>query len=575
MSNVTNIPAPRVPVVDPETGLVANEWYRFFLNLFTLTGSGSTTISLDDLQVGPPVYDAVVSGGGGGGTGNVVGPATSTDNAIARFDGTTGKLIQSGVITEDDLGSLSNILSQSFADGTAQTVAAGKFWYNGTTGSWNAGMGGGNITQQIGEELFTYGKASAAITDSPLQAVYKTGTVGASGVVTFAPTVSGITDSSLILGIATENIATNGFGRITTHGVVHGIATNGAAFGETWADNDDIWYNPVTGGLTKTKPSAPNLKIMMGTVISAGPGGSGSFFVNIGASSSLGGTDSNVQFGTLANKDLIQYSTSLGYWTNVADGNVMVGSATNLAGGAVNRIPFQTGAGATSFIAAPTTGSTYLQWNGTAFQWATTPSGTVTAVTGTSPVDSSGGATPNISLASGYGDTQNPYASKTANFVLAAPNGAAGVPTFRAIVAADIPTLNQNTTGTASNVTGTVAIANGGTGQTSKTAAYNALSPNTTKGDIEVFDGTNTIRLGVGTNTYVLTADSTQAAGVKWAAPSAGSSNITAMGMWENAKTISANYSIASGNNAVSAGVITINSGVTVTVPSGSRWVIV
>ena len=575
MSNVTNIPAPRVPVVDPETGLIANEWYRFFLNLFTLTGSGSTTISLDDLQVGPPVYDAVVSGGGGGGTGNVVGPATSADNAIARFDGTTGKLIQSGVITEDDLGSLSNILSQSFADGTAQTVAAGKFWYNGTTGSWNAGMGGGNITQQIGEELFTYGKASTAITDSPLQAVYKTGTVGASGVVTFAPTVSGITDSSLILGIATENIALNGFGRITTHGVVHGIATNGAAFGETWANNDDIWYNPVTGGLTKTKPSAPNLKIMMGTVISAGSGGSGSFFVNIGASSSLGGTDSNVQFGTLANKDLIQYSTSLGYWTNVADGNVMVGSATNLAGGAVNRIPFQTGAGATSFIAAPTTGSTYLQWNGTAFQWATTPSGTVTAVTGTSPVDSSGGATPNISLASGYGDTQNPYASKTANFVLAAPNGAAGVPTFRAIVAADIPTLNQNTTGTASNVTGTVAIANGGTGQTSKTAAYNALSPNTTKGDIEVFDGTNTIRLGVGTNTYVLTADSTQAAGVKWAAPSGGSSNITAMGMWENANTISANYSIASGNNAVSAGVITINSGVTVTVPSGSRWVIV
>jgi hypothetical protein len=79
--------------------------------------------------------------------------------------------------------------------------------------------------------------------------------------------------------------------------------------------------------------------------------------------------------------------------------------------------------------------------------------GTVTSVTGTSPVDSSGGTTPAISLAAGYGDTQNPYASKTANYVLAAPNGSAGVPTFRAIVAADIPTLNQNTTGTASNIT--------------------------------------------------------------------------------------------------------------------------
>jgi len=106
--------------------------------------------------------------------------------------------------------------------------------------------------------------------------------------------------------------------------------------------------------------------------------------------------------------------------------------------------------------------------------------GTVTSVSGTSPVASSGGATPAISLSAGYGDTQNPYASKTANFVLAAPNGSAGAPTFRAVVAADIPTLNQNTTGTASNVTGTVAIANGGTGQTTATAAFDALAPSQT-----------------------------------------------------------------------------------------------
>jgi hypothetical protein len=80
---------------------------------------------------------------------------------------------------------------------------------------------------------------------------------------------------------------------------------------------------------------------------------------------------------------------------------------------------------------------------------ATGTGGTVTSVTGTSPVVSSGGATPAISLAANYGDTQNPYDSKTANFVLAAPNGSAGAPTFRAIVAADIPTLNQTTTGNA------------------------------------------------------------------------------------------------------------------------------
>lgn len=312
--NVTNIPSPRAPVVDPRTGLISTEWYRFFLNLFELTGSGSDATTLSDLQLGPPPFNIDLSDLPDG---DVHGPNSATDNALVRFDGTTGKYIQNGVITENDLGSLSNILSQSFADGTAQTVAAGKFWYNGTKGSWNAGMGGGNITQQIGEELFIYGKASAAITDSPLQAVYKTGTVGASGVVTFAPTVSGITDPDQILGIATESIALNGFGRITTHGVVHGITTDGTAFGETWADNDDIWYNPVTGGLTKTKPSAPNMKMMIGTVISAGSGGSGSFFVNLGASSSLGGTDSNVQLGVLANNDLLQYYSTGGYWRNV------------------------------------------------------------------------------------------------------------------------------------------------------------------------------------------------------------------------------------------------------------------
>jgi len=93
-----------------------------------------------------------------------------------------------------------------------------------------------------------------------------------------------------------------------------------------------------------------------------------------------------------------------------------------------------------------------LTSNGTTASWTAASAGTVTSVTGTSPVVSSGGATPAISLAASYGDTQNPYASKTANYVLAAPNGSAGVPTFRAVVAADIPTLNQNTTGSAGSV---------------------------------------------------------------------------------------------------------------------------
>lgn len=120
-------------------------------------------------------------------------------------------------------------------------------------------------------------------------------------------------------------------------------------------------------------------------------------------------------------------------------------------GGGTNRIVYQTAANTTSFITTPTVTDTFLKWNGTAFTWDTSAGG-VTSVTGSAPVNSSGGSTPAISLASGYGDTQNPYASKTANYVLASPNGSSGVPTFRALVAADVPTLNQNTTGTAASI---------------------------------------------------------------------------------------------------------------------------
>jgi hypothetical protein len=268
--------------------------------------------------------------------------------------------------------------------------------------------------------------------------------------------------------------------------------------------------------------------------------------------------------------------------TTYTDGQLLIG---NSSGNTLTKATLTQG-----------TGVTITNGNGSITISATGSGGTVTSVTGTSPVVSSGGATPAISLATNYGDTLNPYASKTANFFLAAPSGAAGAPTFRAIVAADIPTLNQNTTGTASNVTGTVAIANGGTGATtrqnamdalagavtsgqylrgdgtdvvmsaiqvadvptlnqnttgnaanvtgtvaitnggtgatSKVAAFDALSPTTTKGDLIVSDGTDNIRLGVGTNTYVLTADSLEPSGLKWspAGGGGGSGTVTSVG---------------------------------------------
>lgn len=90
--------------------------------------------------------------------------------------------------------------------------------------------------------------------------------------------------------------------------------------------------------------------------------------------------------------------------------------------------------------------------------------------------------------------------SQSQNLVLASPNGSSGVPSFRSIVSGDLPT---------------VPIANGGTGQTTKAAAFDALSPLTTKGDLIAYSTTG-VRQPVGADGTVLSADSGQATGLNW-----------------------------------------------------------
>jgi len=104
-----------------------------------------------------------------------------------------------------------------------------------------------------------------------------------------------------------------------------------------------------------------------------------------------------------------------------------------------------------------------------------------------------GNGTSAFTAASAGTDYLAPFGSQTQAYVYAAPSGSAGVPSFRALVASDIPTLNQNTTGTASNVTGTVAIANGGSGQTSAQAAINAFAGAVTSGQYLRGNGTNVV----------------------------------------------------------------------------------
>jgi len=79
------------------------------------------------------------------------------------------------------------------------------------------------------------------------------------------------------------------------------------------------------------------------------------------------------------------------------------------------------------------------------------------------------------------------------------------------------PTFNQNTTGTAAGLSTTLAISSGGTGQTTASAAFNALSPITSTGDLIIGNGTNSAtRLPIGSSTYILTSNGTTAS---WQAP--------------------------------------------------------
>lgn len=237
-----------------------------------------------------------------------------------------------------------------------------------------------------------------------------------------------------------------------------------------------------------------------------------------------------------------------------------------------------------------------------------TATGTVTGVTATSPVASSGGTAPVISLASGYGDTKNPFASKTANYVLAAPNGVAGAPTFRAIVAADIPTLNQNTTGSSGSCTGNAATATTATTATTANAlntanSYTGAGFTASSGTGKVILGTDaggSIQLGrtdgVASTPYVdFNSGATavdydvrvQASGgngtsgngtlaiIGALSATGGYTATSAAPFYLNATTVSANFTVPANYNASSAGPITINTGVTVTVSTGSNWVIV
>lgn len=154
-----------------------------------------------------------------------------------------------------------------------------------------------------------------------------------------------------------------------------------------------------------------------------------------GALTGLGGTTTGVNLFTLANPSAVTFirinADNTATALDATAFRTAIGAGTSSTVGTVTQI-----------IASNTAVSGLSLSGGTI-----TDSGTI-AITGTLSV-----------VGSNFG-------SQTANYVFAAPNGTAGNPGFRALVAADIPTLNQNTTGSAGSLSSTLVIGQGGTGTT-------------------------------------------------------------------------------------------------------------
>ena len=671
--NEPQIPKNQSPITDDRTGMVSRDWYRFFLNLLNKanTGGGSGTVTSVNVSGGttglttsggPVTTSGTITIAGtldvdNGGTGattasgartNLGAAASGANSDITSMSGITG-----GVSTPDFI---------QFDTTATVTDATGKLYYDDADQfqTLTFQMNGGTV-QRIGEELYYRVKLSAAATKG--QVLMFTGTLGASGGLQAAPATGLLPEqANYILGVAHESGATNDWVFVTTFGEVKQIDTTGGA--ETWVQGDILYYNPlVTGGLTNVKPSTPAAIVTVAAVVHVGSS-NGVLFVRPTFGSVLGGTDGNVNITSLASGNTLIYDAVAGVWENA---NLTDGTGISITEGPGSITIANTGV--TSAIAS--TGISVSSATGDVTFTNTAPDQTVVLTAGTGI--STSGTYPNFTITNTLPDqtvvltagtgisTSGTYPSFTIdntapdqvvsltgagttsisgtypNFTITSNDqyvgtvtSVSGTGTVNGISLSGTVTSSGSLTlgGTlsgvdlTSQVTGTLPIANGGTGQTTKTAAFDALSPVTTKGDLIVSDGTDNVRLPVGTDNYVLTADSTQTSGIKWALASGSGATITndtttatnvyptfaaatsgalstiytsnakylykpstgeltsehfvaGNGIFVNSLTIDVSYTIAAGTSGMSAGPVTVASGTTVTVSSGSRWVVV
>lgn len=253
---------------------------------------------------------------------------TAFSSAVASVNGQIGEVVLDYAdVGAANSGANDNITSMSGVTGdigsaaglqfntlTPSATAVGKLAWNVEDSTLDLGMAGG-VVQQIGQEMFYSVQNQTGFPINGGSVVRAIGTLNTSGRILVAPaTADGVYPSHTFMGVATETIQDGDPGLVTFFGKVRDIDTTGAMYGETWVDGDILYAHPeAAGGLTKVKPQAPNNIVMVALVIKAAV--SGTLFVRTAYGSNLR-DDELVRLNGLADGDVLQYDADLGRFEN-------------------------------------------------------------------------------------------------------------------------------------------------------------------------------------------------------------------------------------------------------------------